>query len=175
MYLLSKFYLFQLIAAFFIFNGGLKRFTDRKKVFANSRQPIRKLQWMILITMEFDVTRLCINHSTMWLFCEGPGAKLKEVECGEDGCTVSGDPLDPCLPIAIPDDDYDFAANRCLKFVRSMPVPLLNCQLGLYFLELMHNLIVQNALSSSRISNSISVKEFITIANLLTLALTFAP
>jgi hypothetical protein len=60
------------------------------------------------------------------------GKKMQEVQCGNDGCTVSDDPLDPCLPIAIPDDDYDFAANRCLKFVRSMPVPLLNCHIGLY-------------------------------------------
>jgi hypothetical protein len=65
---------------------------------------------------------------------------MQEVQCGNDGCTVSDDPLDPCLPIPVPDDDYDFAANRCLKFVRSMPVPLLNCHIGVY--ELCNKLIL---------------------------------
>lgn len=60
------------------------------------------------------------------------GGQMNEVQCGDDGCAggSSDDPLEPCLPIAVPDQDYDFASNRCLKFVRSMPVPLLNCHVG---------------------------------------------
>ncbi|ELT97224.1 hypothetical protein CAPTEDRAFT_134931 [Capitella teleta] len=35
-----------------------------------------------------------------------------------------------CWPIPVPEDDSDFAYNRCIKFVRAMEVPSLSCYIG---------------------------------------------
>jgi hypothetical protein len=80
-----------------------------------------------LLKLQTHLTRL------FWLlFLEGVSRARDDVRCGVDGCDSTNDPLDPCLPIPVPNDDLDFPTNRCLKFVRSMSVPLLNCQIGMF-------------------------------------------
>lgn len=56
---------------------------------------------------------------------------VTQVKCGVDGC-LTGPGLEACLPIPVPVNDPDFSHfNRCLKFVRNMEVPSLDCQIGL--------------------------------------------
>jgi len=58
---------------------------------------------------------------------------MAEVKCGTDGCQTASEEegMKACWPIPVPEDDSDFAFNRCLKFVRSLEVPPLDCQPGI--------------------------------------------
>ena len=63
-------------------------------------------------------------------------AAMSEVKCGNDGCSTEAENnIKACWPIPVPDDDSDFPANKCLKFVRSMEVPHLNCELGEFHVQ----------------------------------------
>jgi len=54
-----------------------------------------------------------------------------EIKCGTDGCLHNVEGLEACAPIPVSVDDTDFASyNRCLKFVRNLEVPNLQCTLG---------------------------------------------
>ena len=57
--------------------------------------------------------------------------RMKELICGSDGCLVGAEGLEACAPIPVPLEDPDFAHfNRCLKFVRNLEVPHLDCRPG---------------------------------------------
>ena len=64
-----------------------------------------------------------------WLRCVPvfDTSNMEEVKCGFDGCEVHGPGLESCWPIPVPEEDPDFAYNRCMKFVRSAEVPPLSC------------------------------------------------
>ena len=66
------------------------------------------------------------------------------VKCGFDGCQTDLPGLESCMPIPIPQDDSDFAYNRCIKFVRSVEVPALSCQMG-------NGNIIENPLPKSKV------------------------
>ena len=51
-----------------------------------------------------------------------------DVECGSDGCSQD---REECQPIPIPATDQLFTGKKCLEFVRSQPVPNLNCTMGI--------------------------------------------
>ena len=54
-----------------------------------------------------------------------------EIKCGADGCLHGIEGLEACAPIPVSLDDADFAVyNRCLKFVRNLEVPNINCEPG---------------------------------------------
>ena len=61
-------------------------------------------------------------------------SNMEEVKCGFDGCEVNGPGLESCWPIPVPEEDPDFAYNRCMKFVRSAEVPPLSCDYSKYLL-----------------------------------------
>jgi len=50
-----------------------------------------------------------------------------DIECGQNGCNAS---REECQPIVVPTSDPAFSAKNCLEFVRSQPVPNLNCTMG---------------------------------------------
>ena len=61
-------------------------------------------------------------------FIEG---QMMEIKCGTDGCLHNVEGLEACAPIPVSLDDTDFAVyNRCLKFVRNLEVPNIQCVLG---------------------------------------------
>ena len=53
------------------------------------------------------------------------------MECGADGCQTDGLENRECFPISVSSDDTVYGSHkRCLKFVRSLPVPNENCDPG---------------------------------------------
>ena len=50
-----------------------------------------------------------------------------DIVCGSDGCLTE---RVECQPILIPVNDAEFIGKKCLEFVRSQPVPNLNCTVG---------------------------------------------
>jgi hypothetical protein len=52
-----------------------------------------------------------------------------EIKCGNDGCLHGIEGLEACAPIPVSIDDADFASyNRCLKFIRNVEVPNIDCE-----------------------------------------------
>lgn len=74
-----------------------------------------------------------IQHRTLIYLkvrCASAMGETEMVKCGFDGCQDSQPGQEACWPIPVPEDDSDFAYNRCIKFVRSMEVPPLSCRMG---------------------------------------------
>ena len=56
---------------------------------------------------------------------------MEEVNCGIDNCESGTLETQACMPIFIPENDPAFGEERCLEFVRTLPVPdANNCTMG---------------------------------------------
>ena len=61
----------------------------------------------------------------------GMSNELEDVECGHDGCVMTGRENQACFPIEIPRNDTDYKrSRRCLMFVRSQETPNAECSPG---------------------------------------------
>lgn len=82
------------------------------------------------MTVDFSCFILIILPASTVVFLLSDGLMM-EIKCGVDGCMHDIEGLEACAPIPVSLDDADFAAyNRCLKFVRNLEVPNINCEPG---------------------------------------------